>query len=422
MTDIASDTTDPQSLFVKASKLHDAGKYREAQHLFSSLLKTFPHLWQIHFSLAQVLFAMGDAQQAEHHYTKALKIEKESGDIYYNLAICQKSLGKIEQAIKSYHQALTLDSRDLESRYNLAGCYAQLNDTEAAIHHYHELLKRQADHKSALSNLAYLYQRENQDLEALHIYRKLLAVDPENSSAKHMVSALKSEPISRTPDAYIRELFDNYASNYEQSLVQNLSYNLPAVMYAFHAEEPAPPTFLKTVDLGCGTGLSGLAFGHVSQTMIGVDLSERMIAIAQQKQVYDEFMVCDILSAFSESRLHNADLLLALDVFGYVGDLQEVLKSAWTISSPDALFYFSVESLATGDAFLLKRSGRFSHSYRYVERQARNSGWQVARSRQINLRKERGRWVHGTIFKLTKSSVEDLTSLPEPTEQKTDNH
>ncbi|THB75418.1 MAG: methyltransferase domain-containing protein [Desulfobulbaceae bacterium] len=403
MTESSFENNDPQSLFVKAHELHDSGKYDEAKAIFAFLVKHHPDLWQLQFSLAQVLFDIGDAQQAENHFITASKLNSSSGDIFYNLAICQKSLGKVELAIESYLKALTLDATDLDSRYNLAACYAHLDNLDAAIDQYQELLEIEENHQSALNNLAYLYQKGGFEEKALTTYQKLLALDPQHISAKHMVSALQGERVTHTPESYVQELFDSYAIDYEQSLVDKLSYNLPRLMYEFYLQNSSHRSFTKTIDLGCGTGLSGITFREVSKTMIGVDLSERMIEQAERKNVYDLLIISDILSSLSDQRLYNSELILALDVFGYIGDLEKIFSESHRISKPNALFYFSIEKLDSEEDFLLKKNGRFSHSYHYIENQSRSCGWVINHSQKIDLRKERDHWVKGLIFELSKA-------------------
>ena len=44
-----------------------------------------------------------------------------------------------------------------------------------------------------------------------------------------------------------------------------------------------PRTTYRILDLGCGTGLCGPLFKPMASTLIGIDLSEKMIAQAAQK-------------------------------------------------------------------------------------------------------------------------------------------
>ena len=57
----------------------------------------------------------------------------------------------------------------------------------------------------------------------------------------------------------------------------------------------------KTVDLACGTGLSGEAFLDISLEMIGIDLSSLMINGADKKKIYSDMnLYVSEVSGFSE--------------------------------------------------------------------------------------------------------------------------
>jgi len=57
-----------------------------------------------------------------------------------------------------------------------------------------------------------------------------------------------------------------------------------------HAQAPE----WRVMDAGCGTGLSGLVFRNLSQHLLGVDVSRRMVQKAQARAVYDELVVGDM--------------------------------------------------------------------------------------------------------------------------------
>ena len=56
---------------------------------------------------------------------------------------------------------------------------------------------------------------------------------------------------------------------------------LPGYTYQF----PRDDFLYQTLDLGCGTGLSGQAFKNISCQLTGIDLSSRMIEKAKQKKI-----------------------------------------------------------------------------------------------------------------------------------------
>ena len=83
----------------------------------------------------------------------------------------------------------------------------------------------------------------------------------------------------------VEGLFDEYAATFEDSLVRQLGYDVPAQMEALlareHADEQGRVSRQLAVDLGCGTGLAGAALrGRCHGRLLGCDLSAMMVAEA----------------------------------------------------------------------------------------------------------------------------------------------
>ena len=152
---------------------------------------------------------------------------------------------------------------------------------------------------------------------------------------------------------------------------------------------------LKTLDLGCGTGLCGEAFYDVCSALVGVDLSGNMIEKAAQKKLYSSLYVEEILR-YLDSCDEIFDLILAADVLIYFGDLKPIFKKLDHISKPGTYFCFSTEK-STDQDFLLRRSGRFAHRSQYINKLCAETGWKILKAEPAKLRKERLEWIEGLI-------------------------
>ena len=77
----------------------------------------------------------------------------------------------------------------------------------------------------------------------------------------------------------VEELFDDYADTFEESLVEGLGYDVPALVES----ELRPPgrgalSSRLAIDLGCGTGLAGCRLRkHITGQLVGCDLSSGML-------------------------------------------------------------------------------------------------------------------------------------------------
>ena len=58
-------------------------------------------------------------------------------------------------------------------------------------------------------------------------YKKAIELKPDYDEAKHLLAALTGLTTNAPPRKYIEDLFDNYAINFEDSLLNKLEYNVP---------------------------------------------------------------------------------------------------------------------------------------------------------------------------------------------------
>jgi predicted TPR repeat methyltransferase len=112
----------------------------------------------------------------------------------------------------------------------------------------------------------------------------------------------------------------------------------------------------------------GELIGPVAKTLIGVDLSANMLEKARQREIYDGLFCCD-LTQFLETQDKIFDVVVAADVFVYLGDLSSIFPAVRLSLSNGGLFCFSVEATADGD-FLLRNTMRYAHSIGYLQRLA----------------------------------------------------
>ena len=105
-------------------------------------------------------------------------------------------------------------------------------------------------------------------------------------------------PLAGMPQAYVKILFDQYASRFEASLVGDLGYRGPALLFkavlSVCAAARRPAYFRRAIDLGCGTGLAAFAFAKQVDHFIGIDLSPRMIERSRATGIYAELEVADM--------------------------------------------------------------------------------------------------------------------------------
>lgn len=234
---------------------------------------------------------------------------------------------------------------------------------------------------------------------AIAAYRRYLTLDPADSMGAAVKLALLTEQTpAALPEAYVRRLFDDYAARFDSSLVRKLAYRGPeklraAVNEIAHLEVNQGRRFTAALDLGCGTGLSGAAFRDVTDWLEGVDLSPGMVEQARQKKLYDALAAGDMVAHLAAAT-RAFDLVIAADVFVYLGDLAPLMDAIRRVAMPGALIAFTVQR-HDGDGYVLGAEHRYRHSAAYIREVC--AGFEVLRLEEDVFRQEKGVDVPGLL-------------------------
>lgn len=202
---------------------------------------------------------------------------------------------------------------------------------------------------------------------------------------------LGAGPLAKMPPTYVTALFDQYAPKFDTALVETLGYRGPEALFkavlAVCAAGERAMRFKRTVDLGCGTGLAGAAFAATTSTIIGIDLSPRMIERARATGHYAELEVAEIVDGLGGRATACADLILAADVLIYLHDLAPVLAQVTRVLAPGGLLAFTAESHG-GDGVILGAGLRYAYGESYVRASIAAAGLTLSRLDHISTRNE----------------------------------
>jgi len=230
--------------------------------------------------------------------------------------------------------------------------------------------------------------------QAVEAWRMALKLDPADRAG----AALKLElagalpPSAAPPGAFVEALFDQYAGSFDESLVERLAYRVPELL--FEAIRSLGP-FDVAIDLGCGTGLMGEKLRPIVAELSGYDISAAMLKKAEAKKVYDRLEKADLQSLLLPPG--SADLIVAADVFMYVGALDRVVPMAADALKPGGVFAFSVERHDGDESFVLRESRRYAHSETYLRTALTASGFAVQSIGRQTIRMDRGSAIEGLI-------------------------
>jgi len=161
---------------------------------------------------------------------------------------------------------------------------------------------------------------------------------------------------------------------------------------------------LDVLDAGCGTGLCGAIVAPFARRLVGVDLSQGMLAHAKEKNVYHVLMKAE-LTEYLRNHSEAFDLIVSADTLVYFGDLNGIIAALAGALRPNGLVVFTLER-AVGDSggidHRLELHGRYSHARTYVETLLTLSGLRPEII-QADLRTEAGAPVPGLVIRAAKS-------------------
>jgi len=207
---------------------------------------------------------------------------------------------------------------------------------------------------------------------------------------------LTGDNTEKAPSEYIEALFDNYAKNFDNSLVCNLDYRTPELLTDMLYENFPEMSYNRVLDIGCGTGLMGQKLDFSCNEIYGIDLSQKMLDEAEKKQVYTDLFKIEIIDFLKNHDL-NFQLYVSADVFVYLGDLSELFKLIKTRNGSSGILAFSTEN-KEGSGFQLEESGRYSHSTKYIQQLANEFGYEIINYSLEKIRKNKNRFILGGLY------------------------
>lgn len=278
--------------------------------------------------------------------------------------------------------------RAADRRAEFAETLAALGDFSAAAETLASALELAPAWAAGWYRLGELHQSAGSLKNAAKAWRRAMALDPaDRFGSRARLELLTGERVADAlPPAFVEALFDQYAPRFDAALVGGLAYRGPQILMRA-LDEAGLRTVARALDLGCGTGLMGEVMRPRCDVLEGVDLSSGMLQIARRRQIYDHLFKADIGALPLDTA--GYDLIVAADVFAYVGALEGVI--AWCAGSltPGGRLAFTVEA-ADGAGLVLRESRRYAHGRVYLEALMAQAGFEAVSIEPCVVRKDRG--------------------------------
>ncbi len=419
------------NILAKASEAHRLGKKKQAERLYRKLVSARPEMGSAWNGLGTLLFETGRLKQAEYALKQAIEASRPYPRALYNLALIYhrrgfgqkafrclerllatepgfaqawnfmgvilKDQGKLQTAFEYTEKALELLPSYAEAWNNKGVLLDAVGKRDEAVAAYKKALSIQPNYLSALFNLAQALHNSGDLLGASSYYRKVLALEPGHTQAAFLLKAAscdQNEVPEAAPIQYVEGLFDQCSDKFEDVLVKELGYKTP-----WHLLSLASPYIGKEIailDLGCGTGLAAPLLRPLASYLAGIDASQKMLAHAEKKDLYEELVQADILKEW-RLKQNSFDFIFCADVLVYVGALETVFCKVRDHLRSHGIFAFSVEE-GSAAKYELRNSGRYAHSRHYIESCLDKEGLALLETKQSVLRRDQNEPVEGILF------------------------
>lgn len=420
--------------FVDGVAAFEAGRFADAEREFLVSLALVPARVSTLANLAATRIKLSRPAEALAVLEQALAADPDNVDAWCHRGEALADLGRHDEALGCFDRVVRVEGHPALAWYHRASALAELQRPAEALADLERFLAARPDHADAWFRHGQALQSLDRHEQALASYAQALALDPELAPAwssrgsiltdlrrmdeaahaferaiacggdaelnGYFLAAVTGSPAPAVaPAHYVQSLFDDYAEAFDEHLTKVLRYRAPAVLIE-NLPARGSRRFGRALDLGCGTGQCGPLVKAFADLVDGVDLSAQMLAQARTLGVYERLEQAEIAAYMQAADLHY-DLVLAADVFIYVGDLEPVFAGVRRVLDPGGVFCFSAELPERDGDFELKPTLRYGQSERYLRALAQRHGFAVERVLRHPIREDQQQPVAGLYVYLT---------------------
>lgn len=292
-----------------------------------------------------------------------------------------------------------IDAAEWERRGIAADSAGRHGEAEAC---FSQAVALDPDRSISWVGLAFSQINQKRTDDAVGSLQRAHAARPTCGIVGHLLNAMTGQTSQRAPNDYIAFLFNGYAGNFDDHLA-HLQYRGPQIL----AELAQQGGWIsdgsrRIIDLGCGTGLSGMPFRAYAARLEGADLSPGMLQQAAMRGIYDHLWQGEIHAVLRGLPPASFDAIIAADTLNYIGDLSDLFRLAQALLKPGGEFLFTSEVGSGG--FVLTRSGRYQHDHAYLL-DCSAGLFMLADSLEAPLRVEAGQAQLGRAYRFIKPDV-----------------
>ncbi|MFO1303491.1 MAG: tetratricopeptide repeat protein [Burkholderiales bacterium] len=343
----------------------------------------------------------GRLDAARDSLLSARDLAPDNARVHYLLGLYYSDTMQLGEALHAIDESLRLDGGQAKAHNNRGSVLMHLGRWAEAEQAFRRALEIDPGLAQPYVNLGQVLEHRGAIAEADDVY--LLAIERglEREMFEQYRAVLTGRDTRASPEGWVRSTFDNFASTFDARL-RAMGYRVAEdLANRLFARIPASVDML---DLGCGTGACGVALASHKRRLVGVDLSEKMLQQAALHGVYDELHNAEVQQFLVNCPAACYDLVVAADVFVYIGDLDAVFADAARVLRPRGHFAFSTEERNEQD-YVRRPSGRYAQSEAYIRRLA-DRDFELRCADATVLRSEADVGIMGRLYVLEKRDFE----------------
>jgi len=384
-----------RALFFEGNECFAAGRFAEAEERFEASLALVPGRVSTLANLGAARLRGGRPLAALPVLAQALALEPDDLQSIGHQATALAALGRHAEALACFDRVLAAEPEHVASWLGRGEALRFLERHDEALAAFERVNALAPTLAVAWTQRGSILRDRGRLDEARRAFEQAIAHGGDPELNGYFLAALSGRDApAQAPAGYVLRFFDEYAKDFDAHLVATLGYRAPAVLVEQIAAL-GPRRFASALDLGCGTGLCGPLLRPLCDRLAGIDLSQGMLAQAAARGVYDTLTKAEVVAHLG-STTERHDLIVAADVFIYIGALAAVFAGAARVLDSGGLFAFTAEACAdeAPDVVLLP-SLRYAHSERRLRALAAEHGFAIASLVRATLRREQAREVEG---------------------------
>jgi predicted TPR repeat methyltransferase len=398
-----------RSEFIAGNAAFETGRLTDAEAHFLASLQALPGRPSTLVNLAATRLKLGRPAEAVDPLRKALAAQPADAESWQHLGAALVELKQHEEALQALDRSLRLGLQTPATHYRRGLALVGLERPLEAAQAWEQAVTLDREFIAAWVDLGSLMRDLGRPGRARECLERALSLGADDPLIHFQLAGLQEA--ARTPEAppraYVEQLFDGYAEGFDSHLVQHLGYRTPELL-AEGLATTGVAAFANALDLGCGTGLCAEPLAPWAGQLDGVDLSAAMLDKARALGRYGQLSHGDVVEHLQSTDRRYA-LIVAADVFVYVGALEPVFEGVKRVLQPGGVFCFSVEAwdgwsdadrvvasaLAGSPGYVLRPTLRYAHSEAYVRSLATSAGLEVCATRRHALRQDHGATIMG---------------------------